>query len=166
MRSTYAEYWVGVPRHPSRWRWALVAGGALAVWWWWPSAPPPAAPRPPPPDWRGLWVSGDALIRVRDGLKGEFSPDGQWVVPFAARADATALTFVARLDGRRMTLRLTRGGDVDTARLVGTPDYEGEPFVVIAPASKEERARDEERRRGRAGRLLAPVDFGTYTRAP
>ena len=109
-------------------------------------------------------MNGNALIRLR-GLKGEYSPDGMAVIPFRARAQGNALWFSARLYGRPMSLCLTRSGE--TARLVGTQEYEPNRVpVVISPGSQKDREAEAEQRRAETRQMLLPVDLGTFARSP
>jgi hypothetical protein len=125
-QTSYTAWWFAKPQQPSKLSGILIALGAAGLAWVWlhrgaaeatPEVPTAAAT----PGWSGVWVNGNAMIRLR-GLKGEYSPDGMAVIPFRARAQGNALWFSARLYGRQMSLCLTRSGE--TARLVGTQEYE------------------------------------------
>src|SRR5262249_30848222 len=144
----------------------LVALGVAGLVWWWLHRAPPIEPPPtffpPPPGWSGTWVSGDALIRLR-GMRGEYSPDGMTVIPVRARAQGGALTFAATVQGRPMSLTLTRIGE--SARLIGRQEYQpSRAPVVFAPGGRQGREEQAARRREETRRMLTPVDLGTFRR--
>jgi hypothetical protein len=127
----------------------------------------PAARSVAAADWLGTWVSGDAVIRFRhDGrLKGDYSPDGESVIPFVAQLRGDAVTFKARIQGRACSLWLTRVGE-SAARLAGVQEVEPRTGpVVIAPGrTPQEQAEAAAQRRAETRRVLLPSDLGTFQR--
>jgi hypothetical protein len=159
-QTTYA-WWSFQPQQKSKLPGLLIFLGAAGLAWWWFSRPPDISEQPQQ-DWSGVWyrTDGQSLIRLR-GERGEFSPDGMSVIPFRARTEGNNLWFPATVNDRFYTLCLMRSGE--TARLVGTPEYD----PVRRPLRngvKAANANTEELRRQATKAALLPVDMGTFRR--
>jgi hypothetical protein len=152
-QATYA-WWSFQPQQKSKLPGLLIFLGAAGLAWWWFSRPPEMS-EPPAQDWNGVWQNGSAIIRVR-GTRGEYSPDGMSVIPFRAKTQGDNLWFPARVAGRLFTFCLMRKGE--TARLVGTPEYEAErgPPGTRKPTDNKEKKNAQE--------ALLPVDMGMFRR--